>query len=217
MSLLYRTGNGRNNIAWGGSTSTAATYLRRTSIGRNDISYINISSNGTYNILNRTGTGRNNISWINTIFNFGTNLSGYPLYSRTLTDGYTTYNVEWVCSGTRSGFIINTINRNGYSNISETFDGDHKVDKSIIRIFYQKGLSQSVYNEIMKSTGVTIFANNTSYYGKFGTDGRDSVVVSRGEISNYPGGEVVYSRISLECGYIINPGRFPTLQSITFS
>ena len=72
MSLLRRTGTGRNNIAWGGSTSTAANYLRRTGTGRNNISYINISSNGTWNILNRTSTGRNNIAWQNTTFSFKT-------------------------------------------------------------------------------------------------------------------------------------------------
>ena len=72
MSLLYRTGAGRNNIAWGGGTSSAATYLRRISTGRNDISYISISTSGTYNILNRTSTGRNNIAWQNTTFSFKT-------------------------------------------------------------------------------------------------------------------------------------------------
>ena len=72
MSLLYRNGTGRNNIAWGGSTSTAANYLRRTGTGRNNISYLQISTDGTHNILNRTASGRNNISWINTTFSFRT-------------------------------------------------------------------------------------------------------------------------------------------------
>ena len=78
MSLLYRNGTGRNNIVWGGSTSTSGNYLRRTSTGRNDISFINISSNGTYNILNRTSTGINDIQWINTVFSFF-DLRNYPL------------------------------------------------------------------------------------------------------------------------------------------
>ena len=70
MSYLIRTGNGRNNIAWGGSTSTKAKYLRRTGTGRTNISWIDISSNGTYNVLERTGNSRNNIRWYNTQFSF---------------------------------------------------------------------------------------------------------------------------------------------------
>ena len=72
MSLLYRNGTGRNNIAWGGGTTTAGNYLRRTGTGRNNISFLNISSNGTHNILNRTASGRNNIKWQNTTFTFKT-------------------------------------------------------------------------------------------------------------------------------------------------
>ena len=70
MSLLYRNGTGRNNIAWGGGTTTSGKYLRRTGTSRNSISFIQISSNGTWNILNRTSSGRNNIQWKNTTFNF---------------------------------------------------------------------------------------------------------------------------------------------------
>ena len=70
MSYLIRTGNGRNNIAWGGSKSTKAKYLRRTGTGRANISWIDISSNGTYNVLERTSSGRNNIRWYNTTFSF---------------------------------------------------------------------------------------------------------------------------------------------------
>ena len=70
MSLLYRNGTGRNNIAWGGGTTTSGNYLRRTGTSRNSISFIQISSNGTWNILNRINSGRNNIAWQNTTFNF---------------------------------------------------------------------------------------------------------------------------------------------------
>lgn len=67
--FLYRTGTGRNNISWGGNTSTVGNYLRRTGTGRNNIQfYVIPQSNATYNILNRTGTGRNNITWQNYIF-----------------------------------------------------------------------------------------------------------------------------------------------------
>ena len=70
MSSLIRTGPGRNNIKWGGGKSTKAKYLRRTGTSRNSISWIDINSNGTYNVLERTSTGRNNIRWYNTQFSF---------------------------------------------------------------------------------------------------------------------------------------------------
>lgn len=73
MSYLIRTSTGRNNIAWGGGTTTKAKYLQRTSTGRNNISWIDISTNGTRNILERTSTsGRNNIRWSNVNFSFQT-------------------------------------------------------------------------------------------------------------------------------------------------
>ena len=70
MSYLIRTGNSRNNISWGGGTSTKAKYLRRTGTGRNNISWIDINSNSTVNVLERTASGRNNIRWYNTTFSF---------------------------------------------------------------------------------------------------------------------------------------------------
>ena len=70
MSYLIRTGNSRNNISWGGGTSTKAKYLRRTGTGRTSISWIDINSNSTVNVLERTSSGRNNIRWYNTTFSF---------------------------------------------------------------------------------------------------------------------------------------------------
>ena len=77
MHLVYiiRTGNSRNNISWGGGTSTKAKYLRRTGTGRTNISWIDISSNSTVNVLERTANGRNNIRWHNTNFIFAINIS----------------------------------------------------------------------------------------------------------------------------------------------
>ena len=80
MSLLYRNGTGRNNIAWGGGNTTKANYLRRTANGRNNISFINVTSNGTHKLMERTASGRNNIRWNNITFNFF-NLADYPLES----------------------------------------------------------------------------------------------------------------------------------------
>ena len=65
MSYLYRTGNGRNNIAFTTTANSSTKYLRRTSSGRNNIVWTTIPQGSTYNILNRTGTGRNNIAWSN--------------------------------------------------------------------------------------------------------------------------------------------------------
>ena len=73
MSLLRRTGNGRNNIDWfNASSNSSGKYFKRTGTSRNNVQWINISSNGTHNLLNRTSSGRNNISWKNTTFSFET-------------------------------------------------------------------------------------------------------------------------------------------------
>ena len=65
MSYLYRTGNGRNNIAFTTTANSSTKYLRRTASSRTSIVWTTIPSGSTYNILNRTGTGRNNIAWSN--------------------------------------------------------------------------------------------------------------------------------------------------------
>ena len=65
MSYLYRTGNGRNNIAFTTTANSSTKYLRRTSTGRNNIVWTTIPAGSTYNILQRNGTGRNNILWAN--------------------------------------------------------------------------------------------------------------------------------------------------------
>ena len=71
MSLLRRTGTGRNNIDWYNvSSNSSGKYLRRTGTARNNVAWLQISSSGTWNILNRTGTSRNSISWKNTTFSF---------------------------------------------------------------------------------------------------------------------------------------------------
>ena len=80
MSWLMRNGTGRNNIVWGGGNTTKANYLRRTANGRNDISFINVTSNGTHNILERYNTTRNGIRWNNLSFSFFS-FSDYALYN----------------------------------------------------------------------------------------------------------------------------------------
>ena len=65
MSYLYRSGTGRNNIAFTNTANSSTKYLRRTSTGRNNIAWTTIPQGSTYNILQRNGTGRNNILWSN--------------------------------------------------------------------------------------------------------------------------------------------------------
>ena len=65
MSYLYRTGNGRNNIAYTNTANSSTKYLRRLGSGRTNINWYTIPQGSTYNILNRNGTGRNNILWAN--------------------------------------------------------------------------------------------------------------------------------------------------------
>ena len=65
MSYLYRTGNGRNNIAFTNTANSSTKYLRRLGSGRTNINWYTIPAGSTYNILQRNGTGRNNILWSN--------------------------------------------------------------------------------------------------------------------------------------------------------
>ena len=66
-----RNGTGRNNIVYGGNNTTSGNYLRRTSTGRNDISFININNTSTtINALERISTGINDIRWNNLTFSF---------------------------------------------------------------------------------------------------------------------------------------------------
>lgn len=83
MSLLMRTGSDRNGISWGGSSSTAGTYLYKTSwTGRESLKwfFINSTTNGMV-FLQRINTGRNDIKW--DVFNFSffnpTQLSDFGL------------------------------------------------------------------------------------------------------------------------------------------
>ena len=65
MSYLYRSGNGRNNIAYTNTANSSTKYLRRLGSGRTNINWYTISAGSTYNILQRNGTSRNNILWAN--------------------------------------------------------------------------------------------------------------------------------------------------------
>ena len=83
MSYLYRTGNGRNNIAFTTTANSSTKYLRRTASSRTSIVWTTIPQGSTYNILNRTGTGRNNIAWAN----LNIPKPGDPQYSSDISGG----------------------------------------------------------------------------------------------------------------------------------
>lgn len=104
MSWLMRTGTGRNNVSYGGGSTTKGQYLKRTANGRNDISYINIQSNGTHKLLERTATSINSIRWNNITFNFS-EFAKYPVRKIVLGSGSSysdinTYSVtEYISNG----------------------------------------------------------------------------------------------------------------------
>lgn len=82
MSWLMRTGTGRNNISFGGNGSIKGKYFKRTANGRNNVQWINISSNGTHKLLERNGTGRNNVRWNNLTFSFYVPINSYLVADR---------------------------------------------------------------------------------------------------------------------------------------
>ena len=216
MSLLRRTGTGRNNIDWyNASSNSSGNYLRRTSTGRNNISWLNISTSGTYNILNRTSSGRNNIQWKNTVFNFGGDLTKYKnLFSDKIGDA--TYHASWGSANTSNYYWIGTINRNGYSNISKVYSyKDYDSATSTIAIYYQgTSTAQNVCNEIFKFKTITV---SGASFSKSGT-----IVPGRfpdmGDVAikaySYEDGS---SGVVIDCYYTIYPGQYPNLSSIIFS
>ena len=185
MSLLYRNGTGRNNIAWGGSTSTAATYLRRTSTGRNDISYISISSNGTYNILNRTSTGRNNISWINTTFSLTQTEINCRNFISYLNNRSYVSSIGFTATGSSSSVYYKdltfTDSGNGYFTKSNTFSnrlyGHHASSITIRCVSDNKSVVVNYLNSIL----------NRVLFTKMNLDGTDSIYATNVYISQIIG------------------------------
>ena len=84
MSYLYRSGTGRNNIAFTSTANSSTKYLRRLGSGRTNINWYTIPNGSTYNILQRNGTGRNNILWANLKIEFMNYLA--PRYYQSVND-----------------------------------------------------------------------------------------------------------------------------------
>ena len=99
MSYLMRNGTGRNNIVYGGGSGTKGKYLRRTSNGRNDISFIQVSSNGIHKLLERISTSLNSIRWNNLTFSFFTPYTGTYKSSTTITIPNGCNHIDIFCVG----------------------------------------------------------------------------------------------------------------------
>lgn len=141
MSLLYRNGTGRNNVAWGGSISTAANYLRRTGTGKNDIAYLNISTSGTWNLLERTASGINSIRWKNITFSF-LSFAKYQLGSMYVRLPNKYYNLKVVddrgatSSSTFTYFCtINSVGVNSF-NVSVSYRGAQDLSYMQLAIYF---------------------------------------------------------------------------------
>ena len=109
MSWLMRTGTGRNNVSYGGGSTTKGQYLKRTANGRNNISYISISSNGTHKLLERYNTTRNGVRWNNLSFSFFTQYESTYKSSTTITipSGCTKIDIFCVGGGGAGGNGLN--------------------------------------------------------------------------------------------------------------
>lgn len=113
MSLLYRHNVGRNDIAWGGGTSTVGNYLQRTGSGRTNIRFYTIpQSNATYNLMERYNNTRNGIRWNNITFTFASGLQLYPIYNNN--DGVATFNAKVQKHSTYYYYSV-TVNPSSYS------------------------------------------------------------------------------------------------------
>lgn len=103
MSWLMRTGTGRNNVSYGGGSTTKGQYLKRTANGRNNISYVSISSNGTHNLLERYNTTKNGIRWNNLSFSFFTQYESTYKSSTTVTIPSGCTKIDIFCVGDGGG------------------------------------------------------------------------------------------------------------------
>lgn len=212
MSWLMRNGTGRNNIAWGGGSTTNGQYLRRTGTSRNNIAYITINNtNNTYNILERTSTGRNNIRWDNLTFSFGGDLtkisgvmdviSSYSSHSGSITGhANVVYDTEGVfCSNIR--FTRNTISFG-------VADGKRLVLSAKVPYKYTFGLVNTspsvVSTELTKFKTMGFQGDNTVnitgrsssvYYDMSGSNGTVSYIelASRLMVSSYSNSVLVFS------------------------
>ena len=164
MSLLRRTGTSRNNIEWYSSTNSSGQYLQRISTNRNDISFIQISSNGTYNLLNRISNGINDIQWKNTTFSFSGNLTKVgSLIQELLNCEYTT---SWIMFTSERADRYHTMGGRRPTGMSYT--------KNTVSW-------QNNYN----GTGISYNDNLTGYYFGFSTTTSDNADMIANELMKF--------------------------------
>ena len=175
MSLLRRTGTGRNNIDWyNASSNSSGKYLRRTGTSRNNISWLQVSTSGTYNILNRTSSGRNNIQWKNTVFNFASGLQLYSLTSNYSSTYNFTYNASYVDQSDNdygSNYLFLKADPNGYTTTSRyNYYNRNAVAYVYLEIYSSnaRGLADYIVNHYTQLQ--TIFSNNYSIKNPFNND-----------------------------------------------
>ena len=154
MSWLIRTGTERNNVSYGGGSTTKGNYLKRTNSGRNNIQWLNINSNGTYNLLERYNTTRNGIRWNNLVFSFGPDLTKYLLYTNTAPSD-AEYQMIWFASYYAYFYKIGKINSNGYTNISKVYTSSPGRNHNYINIYF-KDTSTDMSNIIYQYSKITI-------------------------------------------------------------
>ena len=151
MSWLIRTGTGRNNVSYGGGSTTKGNYLKRTNSGRNNIQWLNINTNGTYDLLERYNTTRNGIRWNNLVFSFGPDLTKYLLHSPD--DGE--HQMAWFASYYAYFYKIGKINSNGYTNISKVGTTSPGRNNNYINIYF-KDTSTDMSTIIYQYSKITI-------------------------------------------------------------
>lgn len=115
MSVLYRTGNNRNDITFISDKNREGRYLHKTSwTGRESLQWYNITSSVSAQnlkdavLLQRNGTGRNDIVWQNNYgFMFYNSLADFGLASLIYTSSTASQNpVNFVYAvGSLAGFL----------------------------------------------------------------------------------------------------------------
>ena len=157
-------------IVYGGGSGTNGQYLRRTSTGRNDISFIQISSNGTYNILERYSTSRNSIRWNNVSFSFF-DLRNYPL-TYIGTNSSTKYMANVVNPTGLAYYSTVTVSKNRYTFSGNWAYSNYDYNNRNLYIKLSGGLSaaQQLVNMIKSNYDRFTYSTSSSYSTNGNTD-----------------------------------------------
>ena len=181
MSYLYRTGNGRNNIAFTSTANSSTRYLRRLGSGRTNINWYTIPQGSTYNILQRNGTGRNNILWSNLNI---PKPAGSPVYSSDIPVALTVQKGSSNLKNTAYFRFYEAVTRKGCAAFSGT-----KPDSYDIRSLSNMVASSYYYNGMPKCDDVAYLAyrpgNDTTFKNNIQTYVKKITVYSSSNTSQY--------------------------------